>query len=52
MEDQCQHIKDDKEKYILSVLMKLEDLFDVTLGTCNMSPVYLESKENAKPGYL
>ena len=49
MTEQCQHLKAKEHKRVLILLRKFEDMFDVTLGTWNTTPLDLELKDDAKP---
>ena len=50
MTKKCQKYLTDTERHrLLQLLKKFEDLFDGTLGTRNITPVYLELKDDAKP---
>ena len=49
MAEQCQYLKNEESKILLSLLRKFEDMFESTLGTWNTTPVDLELKDDAKP---
>ena len=48
MTKQYQHLKTEECKRLLNLLSEFEDLFGGTLGTCNITPVDLELRYNAK----
>ena len=45
----CTHQSLQKQKKLLELLTKFEELFDGTLGDWNTEPVSFELKEGAKP---
>ena len=45
MENQCQHLKSNE---FIKLLQKIEEFFDVTLGTCKTHPVELKLKGSMK----
>jgi hypothetical protein len=47
--DNCSHLKASNREKLLSVLLKLELLFDGTLGDWKLPPVSFELKEGMKP---
>ena len=49
MYKQCQQLNATEHHRLLTILSKFIDLFDVTLGKWNTTPVDLELKDNAKP---
>ena len=49
MKKQCQHLDPKECRVIISLLRKVEDLFDGKLGTWNTKPVDLEIKDDVRP---
>jgi hypothetical protein len=48
--EECTHLEKDKQKQLLKLLQKFEELFDGSLGTWKTDPINLESKDpNVKP---
>ena len=48
--EKCQHINTEEMRRLLNILRKFGYLFDGKLGTWNTTPVYLELKDDVKPG--
>ena len=46
---QCQHLSTGKHNILLNILNRLEDLFESTLGTWNITTVDLDLKDDPKP---
>ena len=51
MTKQCQHLTATERYRLQHILKKSEYLFGGTLGTCNITPVDLELKDDAKSVY-
>ena len=49
METQCQHLTMTQRNELLKLLRKFDELFDGTLGTLKIYPVYLQLKDTANP---
>ena len=47
--DNCKHLNPSERESMLSLLLKFEQLFDGTLGECNLPPVSIQLKMGAKP---
>jgi hypothetical protein len=48
--EECTHLEKDKQKQLLILLQKFEELFDGSLGTWKTDPINLELKDpNVKP---
>jgi hypothetical protein len=47
--DNCSHLDASQREKLLSLLLKIESLFDGTLGDWNRPPVPIKLKEGAKP---
>ena len=52
VKNQCQHLKEIQQDDLLKLLQKFEELFDVTLGTWEIDPVYFELEDGMKPIFL
>ena len=49
MNKQFQHLNTEERERLLYLLHKYEDIFDVTVGTWNTTPVDLELRDDVKP---
>ena len=49
MKNLCQHLTKAQRNELLKLLLKLEELFNGTLGTWKTDPVDFEQKEDVKP---
>jgi hypothetical protein len=43
--EECTHLEKDKQKQLLKLLQKFEELFDGSLGTWKTNPINLELKD-------
>ncbi len=49
VKDNCKHLTPSERELLLSLLFKIEQLFDGSLGEWNLLPVSNQLKEGAKP---
>ena len=49
IKDTCSHLSESKTVELLSLLLKYDSIFDVTLGNWKTEPVHFKLKEGSKP---